>query len=419
MLFIFFIIAIASILYINSVGARWIPTQDMTWNIILGSKIDLDDDFPQIIEIDLERNYAYVDELHNRGVKVICYFSGGTIEKYRSDYEDYVAVEGLVKNKYSKWPNEWWLDYRVPGIKPLIEKRMKLAVDHKCDAIDIDNLDGHLDKENKKTWDDPLTEEDALTFTKWLADLAHSYGLSVGLKNCLTIINAVEDYYDFAINESCIHYNECYYYKDFLAKGKPVLGITYDSVEENTEAFCRNLDGVPISLIIKETNELSQKYTTFDGKKYCGEDFDRGIVSYSSPVEEDNQDSNSSNQDSNSSNQDSNSSNSNSDKTTSEENQNNDVESSQNANNTSSSVGDDNNLRDVRSNSLSEANNKNNNNTNENKKSHTGIYIGAGIAGFVACMGALLATFRNKLFKTKANSDMPGSASPDIANLIV
>jgi len=41
MLFIFPIIAIASVLYINSIGARWIPTQDMTWNIILGSKIDL------------------------------------------------------------------------------------------------------------------------------------------------------------------------------------------------------------------------------------------------------------------------------------------------------------------------------------------------------------------------------------------
>lgn len=411
MLFIFPIIAIASVLYINSIGARWIPTQDMTWNIILGSKIDLDDDFPQIVEIDLERNYAYVDELHNRGVKVICYFSGGTIEKYRSDYEDYVAVEGLVRNKYSKWPNEWWLDYRVPGIKPLIEKRMKLAIDHKCDAIDIDNLDGHLDKENKKTWDDPLTEEDALTFTKWLADLAHSYGLSVGLKNCLTIINAVEDYYDFAINESCIRYNECYYYKDFLAKGKPVLGITYDSVEENTEAFCRNLDGLPITLIIKESNELSQKYTTFDGKKYCGEDFDRGVVSISTPEEEEEENTNPDNTDN--------------DKTSTEDNQNGNIESSQNVNNTDSSqnvnntdssVGDDNNLRDVRSNNLKEANKQNNNNdSNEKKSSHTGIYIGAGIAGFIACLGALLASFKNKLFKPKAS----GSASPDITNLIV
>jgi len=32
---------IASVIFINGIEARWKPTQDMTWNIILGSKVNL------------------------------------------------------------------------------------------------------------------------------------------------------------------------------------------------------------------------------------------------------------------------------------------------------------------------------------------------------------------------------------------
>jgi len=185
-------------------------------------------------------------------------------------------VDGLVRNKYTEWPDERWLDYRVSGIKPLIKNRMKLAVEYKCDALDIDNLDGYQIKDVKK-WDNPLSKDDAITFIKWLGETAHSYNLSIGLKNCLEIVDTVSNYYDFAINEGCINRDECHWYKNFLKKGKPVFGITYNGLSKNKEALCRNLNGLPITMIIKDTNELSTQYVTFDGKKHCGSDFDRGI----------------------------------------------------------------------------------------------------------------------------------------------
>jgi len=152
---------------------------------------------------------------------------------------------------------------------------MKLAVTKKCDAIDVDNVDGYQIRD-VKNWDNPLTKDDAITFTKWLGETAHAYGISIGLKNCLDIVDTVGNYYDFAVNEGCARRDECHWYKNFLKTGKPVLGITYNGLSANREALCKNLNGLPISMIIKESTKLVQKSTVFDGKKHCGSSFSTG-----------------------------------------------------------------------------------------------------------------------------------------------
>ncbi|OUM58149.1 glycoside hydrolase family 114 protein, partial [Piromyces sp. E2] len=157
---------------------------------------------------------------------VICYFSGGTLEDFRDDYDDFTAIPGLVRNTYEDWPDEKWLDFRVKGIEKLLEKRIKLAASKKCDAIEVDNLDGYQMHE-VKSWKNPLTKSDTIKFAKWLANTAHKYNLSIGLKNVAGIVDELSSYYDFAINEDCAVYNECRLYKNFLAKGKAVFGVTY------------------------------------------------------------------------------------------------------------------------------------------------------------------------------------------------
>jgi len=266
------------LLYVNNIEARWKPNQYMSWNIALGSEVDISNEPAEILEIDLEKGKSLIEKYHSLGKKVICYFSGGTIEDYRDDYKQYAAVDGLVRNVYSAWPDERWLDYRVSGIKPLIKARMEMAVQNKCDAIDVDNVDGYQ-IDDVKNWSNPLTKEDAITFTKWLGETAHSYGLSIGLKNCLDIVDTVGGYYDFAVNEGCVRRNECHWYKNFLATGKPVLGITYNGLSANREALCKNLNGLPISMIIKESTKLVQSSVVFDGKKHCGSNFSSGRVS--------------------------------------------------------------------------------------------------------------------------------------------
>jgi len=269
---------VATALFLTgSVEAIWRPDQYQSWNIILGSKIDIGKEKAEIVEIDLEHAKDYTSDYHNRGKKVICYFSGGTVEDYRDYFKEYKSHSGLVRDRYPEWPEEYFIDYRREEYKPLITERIKEAIKYGCDAIDVDNVDLYQLSAVKK-WSDKITKEDAIKFTSWLGQKAHSLGISVGLKNCLDIIDTVGKYYDFAINEGCIKRNECYWYKNFLATGKPVFGITYHGLSNNREALCKNLDGLPITMIIKEDSQLDQEYTAFDGKKHCGSSFSTGRV---------------------------------------------------------------------------------------------------------------------------------------------
>jgi len=153
---------------------------------------------------------------------------------------------------------------------------MKLAVSKNCDAIEVDNLDGYQMKE-VKSWPNPLTKKDTIVFAKWLSATAHSLGLSIGLKNVPSLIDELSSYYDFAINEECIKYNECYLYKNFLKTGKAVFGVTYYGLTENKNQLCKNLDGLGISMIVKSGKKLEQSGIVFKGEKYCGVSFNSAI----------------------------------------------------------------------------------------------------------------------------------------------
>jgi len=228
------------------------------------------------VDIDVNKSAKKIKELHNAGIKVICYFSAGTLEDFRDDYDQYMKVKGLVKGVYDDWPDERWLDFRVEGLKPLIKNRMKIAVSKKCDGIEVDNLDAYQ-MDIVKKWKNPITKADTIKFAKWLGSTAHSLGLSIGLKNVVGIIDDVADYYDFAINEECANHNECYLYNNFLKSGKAVFGVTYKGLAKNKKDLCNNLSGLGMSMIVKEGSKLVQEGITFNGKTHCGSSFSNAV----------------------------------------------------------------------------------------------------------------------------------------------
>jgi len=244
----------------HTVEAIWQPKPGTTWNIVLKGDLNIKKEKAEVVEIDLHSHDAqFIQSLHDAGKKVICYFSGGTYEDFRPDKDEYSKVDGLIKNKYKEWEGESWVDIRLDGLKPILTERMKLAATKKCDAIDVDNLDGCQDKSVMKKWDNPLTKDDAIVFAKWLAETAHGLDLAIGLKNALFMIEEVGGDFDFAINESCVNrdYNECALYKDFV-KDKAVFGITYQYLlKYRMNRICDYLDGLNISMITKE-KELVQ-----------------------------------------------------------------------------------------------------------------------------------------------------------------
>lgn len=80
----------------------------------------------QAYDIDMEVGAATFAALKKNGKKIICYFSAGSYEKYRSDAKDFPAkVLGKVMDG---WPDEKWLDVRQTDLLlPIMSKRMDRA----------------------------------------------------------------------------------------------------------------------------------------------------------------------------------------------------------------------------------------------------------------------------------------------------
>jgi len=223
-------IVAVSLLFTNSVESRWVPRPGTTWNYLLAaSDSDILSRKEEALTVDLNIKPEMINKLHKQGKKVICYFSGGTLEGHRKDYNDYYNTPGLIPDKrgITRW-GEVWLDYRRPEIRPLIKRRMKEAISKKCDAIEVDCLDGYHFEEVTEKWKNPLTKEDSYVFAKWLSQMAHNLGISIGLKNLAGTAARLVNDFDFAVVESCSDSpNLCARFKDFPKHNKAVFTIHY------------------------------------------------------------------------------------------------------------------------------------------------------------------------------------------------
>jgi hypothetical protein len=143
------------------------------------------------------------------------------------------------------WPSERWLDIRqVEGLAPVISHRLDLAVQKGCDGVEPDNLDGYVNDTGF-----PLTYADQLAYNSWLAEQAHTRGLSVGLKNDLDQVDDLQPYFDWALNEECFTYQECDRLTPFVDSGKAVFGVEY-SLEPAD--FCPQANALAFDFLRKE-----------------------------------------------------------------------------------------------------------------------------------------------------------------------
>ncbi len=220
----------------------WIPTRDESWQIQLYAKSvdDLDLDVNADIYVIDVFNYgqetarSIIRELHRKGRKVVCYFSAGTYEEWRSDAYKFLASPEVLGNRLQNWPGERWLDIRrLDVIGPIMSARLDHLRDVGCDGVDPDNVDGYNNQHGFTN--PPLSSTDQLRYNRWLAREAHKRGLGIGLKNALALIPELVADYDWAINESCYLYSECDRLTPFVAQGKPVLHIEY---EYPARTFC-------------------------------------------------------------------------------------------------------------------------------------------------------------------------------------
>eukprot|EP00934_Nitzschia_sp_Nitz4_P002622 Nitzschia sp. Nitz4//scaffold61_size107673//59284//60684//NITZ4_004240-RA/size107673-processed-gene-0.189-mRNA-1//-1//CDS//3329555725//2612//frame0 len=238
----------------------WSPkaSDKLTWQWQLQGTLDTSYNV-DMYDVDLfDTNAAAIQSLKDQGRAVVCYFSAGTYEGWRSDWaehfnfitgDSYSGSEKPFAGNMAEW-DERWLDIReLDLLDGIMSSRLQLAADKGCDAVEPDNMDAYT---NPSETGLTLTYNDQLVYNRWLADKAHSYGLSVGLKNDVDQLDDLVDYYDWALNEECFYYSECDGYVDsFLAKNKAVFGVEYNLA---TSAFCQQANSMSMSWLKKRLN---------------------------------------------------------------------------------------------------------------------------------------------------------------------
>ena len=238
------LIIIATFIVSNNmlVHSWWQPEVGTTWQWQINSG-DIDDSYDvDMYDVDLfDISQSTISSLKSQGRKVICYFSAGSSEDWRDDYDDLKDIRG---NKLEGWDGENWLDItRWDILETVMGNRLDLAVSKGCDGVEPDNVDGY---QNDNGLD--LTYNDQITYNKNIADLAHSKNLSVGLKNDLDQIGDLIDYFDFAVNEECNGYDECDTLNAFIDTNKAVFGVEY---ELQVTQFCAARNAAKMDFLAK------------------------------------------------------------------------------------------------------------------------------------------------------------------------
>jgi len=234
-------------------GKIWKPTPGTTWQWQIGESNGNTSAQVQMYDIDMfDVTAETIDALHSQGKIVICYFSAGTYEDWRPDAKQFPAS---VLGNSNGWPGERWLDIRketAAAVYTIMTNRFSYGAEKGCDGIEPDNIDGYCNDSGF-----PLTAADQIYYNTWLANEAHKFNLSIGLKNDLDQIPQLESYFDWALDEQCYQYSECDSLKPFIAAGKAVFGTEYTG---NTATFCPYFDNLNYSWLKKKLSLDSWAY---------------------------------------------------------------------------------------------------------------------------------------------------------------
>ncbi|OUM60986.1 glycoside hydrolase family 114 protein [Piromyces sp. E2] len=242
MKFVLPITFIVTSLLASNIEAKWHPNPGLSWDYLLGASDSvIKSSNKQVVTIDLEQAPGLVSYLHGKGQKVICYFSGGTMQKSRKiDYDD----------------------YKPKKLQPLIRNRMKRAKSYGCDAVEVDSLGLYVHHIGD------YTKEDTITFGKWLAETAHEEDISIGLKNVAGCAKALESSFDFAVVESCAESeNVCKIYEEFTKHNKAVFTVHYGNRKISKDKLKKELGGYGFTCAYSINQELNHNSSNFDCSK--------------------------------------------------------------------------------------------------------------------------------------------------------
>jgi hypothetical protein len=201
-----------------------------------------------------QENAAAVTAIHAGGGHAICYIDAGGAESFRSDFPAYQMFNDdcggcLFGKPIGGFRNEFWLNINDDQgqrtfILGRIAARLDRCVANGFDGVEMDVVDAFSNRTGLT-----ITPDTQLLFNTALANLAHSKGLTVALKNDVEQIPDLAPYFDYAINEQCEQYSECGNYATYFATaGKPVFQVEY---KLKTSRFCPPANAANRNAILK------------------------------------------------------------------------------------------------------------------------------------------------------------------------
>jgi hypothetical protein len=225
----------------------WTPTVTTSWAWLL-SKVPSASNLPTqaIIDSDgVDTPASTVAALHSAGKHWVCYVDVGTWEPGRPDAAQFPA--SLKGNSVDGFASEKWLDIRQTGILlPIMTQRIQHCADKGADAVEPDDIDGYTNNPGFQ-----FTRADQIAYNKAIAGIVHSFGMSVALKNDGDDVNSLLPFFDFAIVEQCIQFNECATYSPFVTAGKSVLVAEYKG---SITSICSQLNALKMNGILTDIN---------------------------------------------------------------------------------------------------------------------------------------------------------------------
>lgn len=205
-------------------GDWYRPVVETTWQWQLSGTPNASYDV-EVYDVDLfDTDEATIAALQAAGRRVLCYFSAGSSEDWRPDYDQLDRSDRGWK--LDGWAGERWLDIRSPNVLAVMLGRLDLAVDKGCDGVEPDNMDGFTNRTGFR-----LSADDQLGFNRRLANEAHLRELTVALKNDGDQAGALVDYFDLSVNEQCHEFAECGQLEPFTAADKPIFNAEYPGSE--------------------------------------------------------------------------------------------------------------------------------------------------------------------------------------------
>ena len=241
--------------------ARVLPPVQAPWSYNIGGSDALNAGSTptgKVISLDLYAvNQATVNRLKAAGKYLICYYSAGTSENYRTDADSRkllapsLNLGEVQRGGGAVWAGEKWLDIRgfsatsttarIATIRSVMNARLNLARSKGCAAVEPDNVDAYSNDVSQNapagTPPDAVASTDQLAYNRWTADAAHAQGLSVLLKNDLDQAVSLQAAYDGALNEECYDFgDDCPLLKPFRDAGKAIYVVEYHTASYATAA---------------------------------------------------------------------------------------------------------------------------------------------------------------------------------------